>query len=434
MYLQGTKTTYQSRAENSLQNGEGESTINTINPNITPYPTIPPTTDPKKILAYWLARELTTNSKAQNNRDYTPESNAMYALFGRSESEFVAEFDSEKNALGNQVCFLMNSPYFSTPIQMIGAKAKDKSGNGNLRGLQFQGRYKLSYYKNASNEYDIYMSSWLGGKPYSVKRIPYRAFVNAFALSLQTNKVPITNSTGFVGMNAGTCSGDYKIRVKWAENVVQDSSIYEMRGSQYEIATRLTPPPLPIPQPTVSKPIVEQKIAEFHRQFFQAFGSQFPELIIGPYVYKKFWGRAHAVYYLEGGQNSANPYYRDGHYQQMIDKMKDLRSKYPEGILPYDNLESEEYIKRGFTPPNANIVDSKTFINYLGSGCSKPTLVPQFNCPVIPRGGMGILEVSSHTYNKDRSFVIHFRPLQEITIPNYDINDMQMNLLIFIDE
>ena len=65
----------------------------------------------------------------------------------------------------------------------------------------------------------------------------------------------------------------------------------------------------------------------------------------------------------------------------MIDKMTELRSQYPEGILPYDDLESEEYIK-----------------------------------------------------NKDWSFVIHFKPLQEITIPNYDINDMQMNLLIFLDE
>jgi len=118
----------------------------------------------------------------------------------------------------------------------------------------------------------------------------------------------------------------------------------------------------------------------------------------------------------------------------MIDKMTELRSQYPEGILPYDNLESEEYKKKGFTPPIANIVDSKTFINYLSSGCSKPNWNPQFNCPVIPRGGMGALSISSYTYNKDRSFVIHFRPLQEITIPNYDINDMQMNLLIFLDE
>ena len=156
--------------------------------------------------------------------------------------------------------------------------------------------------------------------------------------------------------------------------------LYHTIGS-IAISITCPPPPTPIPQPTVVKPVVEQKIAEFHRQFFQAFGSQFPEFIIGPYVYKKFLGRTHAVYYLEGGQNSVNPKYRDGHYQQMIDKMTELRSQYPEGILPYDNLESEEYIK-----------------------------------------------------NKDRNFVIHFRPLQEITIPNYDINDMQMNLLIFLDE
>ena len=145
--------------------------------------------------------------------------------------------------------------------------------------------------------------------------------------------------------------------------------LYHTIGS-IAISITCPPPPTPIPQPTVVKPVVEQKIAEFHRQFFQAFGYQFPELIIGPYVYKKFLGRTHAVYYLE-----------DGHYQQMIDKMTELRSQYPEGILPYDDLESEEYIK-----------------------------------------------------NKDRSFVIHFKPLQEITIPNYDINDLQMNLLIFLDE
>jgi len=198
--------------------------------------------------------------------------------------------------------------------------------------------------------------------------------------------------------------------------------LYHTIGS-IAISITCPPPPTPIPQPTVVKPVVEQKIAEFHRQFFQAFGYQFPELIIGPYVYKKFLGRTHAVYYLE-----------DGHYQQMIDKMTELRSQYPEGILPYDDLESEEYIKKGFTPPIANIVDSKTFINYLSSGCSKPNWNPQFNCPVIPRGGMGALSISSYTYNKDRSFVIHFKPLQEITIPNYDINDMQMNLLIFLDE
>jgi len=408
-YILKTKPSYQSRAETLGRP--------------TAYPTIPPTTDPKKILAYWLARELATNPQAKNNRDNSAESNAMYALFARNESEFVAEFDSEKNAVGNQVCFLMSKPYFNTPIQMIGAKAKDKAGNGNLRGLQPQGRYKLSFYKNTSSEYDLYISSWLADKPYSVKRVPHRAFVNAFAASLQSKKVPITSNTGFVGMNTGTCSGDYKIWVKWAESVVQDRGIDEIHGTQYDITSRLTPPPAPIPQPTVVKPVVEQKIAEFHRQFFQAFGYQFPELIIGPYVYKKFLGRTHAVYYLE-----------DGHYQQMIDKMTELRSQYPEGILPYDDLESEEYIKKGFTPPIANIVDSKTFINYLSSGCSKPNWNPQFNCPVIPRGGMGALSISSYTYNKDRSFVIHFKPLQEITIPNYDINDMQMNLLIFLDE
>lgn len=406
-YILKTKPSYQSRAETLGRP--------------TAYPTIPTTTDPKKILAYWLARELATNPQAKNNRDNSAESNAMYALFARNENEFVAEFDSEKNVVGNQVCFLMSSPYFNTPIQMIGAKAKDKAGTGNLWGLQPQGRYKLSFYKNASNEYDLYMSSWLADKPYSVKRVPHRAFVNAFTASLQTKKVPITSNTGFVGMNTGICSGDYKIWVKWAESVVQDGGIYEIHGTQ------LTPPPAPILQPTIVKPVVEQKIAEFHRQFFQAFGSQFPELIIGPYVYKKFLGRTHAVYYLEGGQNN-------GHYQQMIDKMTDLRSQYPEGILPYDNLESEEYIKKGIPPPDSNIVDSKTFINYLSSGCSKPNYNPQFNCPVIPRGGMGALGISSYTYNKDRSFVIHFKPLREIPMLNYDINDMQMNLLIFLDE
>ncbi|KKP65269.1 MAG: hypothetical protein UR68_C0025G0024 [Candidatus Roizmanbacteria bacterium GW2011_GWA2_35_19] len=400
---------------------------------ITPTPTPPLTSDPKKVLNYWIDYVRTNPYSTARKRfvkvgdlglDYYDRYTFPYLLSGnytnaeelklifdyifrqrlvsgftgnQNDYEFLFEIDHEIvfNHAESLLCSGVGNGDFDSPFGFFIFYA--------IRSGYFDNNpnTKLTLFRNRTNgEIEGFISSWWGMEkniykraPQLIEYIPYRSFLNGFKYVLQQTEKPLTNSTKRVE----GCS-DYRIGKglsirptgqwwKFAEGTLESARM-EKFGQQASYKNIL--------------PAIQPVGGDNFKILLESITiKQFPELVIGPYeMTKKRQGLAYFQklnYILDGSCSDLN-----SNYSRMASYFNTM------GQFTNPHIYKTEKRMGGAIVEKA--VAARSFINYIDSTCRLNSYnFESLNC----------LETCYLNPNPSNSFFISFEPLEDI-IKGYD--------------
>ncbi len=245
---------------------------------------------------------------------------------------------------------------------------------------------------------------------------------------------------------------------EWSNRVTADDSIEDALIPTDLPQKYPTPTPIPPYDTLTSDGKYQQSVDEFTQRFAQITqkpGSPlyFPELTLGPFVYKDVLGRPNITYYVDGGRDNMMQAY--GNYATLINVLGAISQlKFPDINLDYTYTfdlpaQFDELVKSPLPQDGSmfttHVYDKKTFINFLDNRCARDFYYSSINspgtdqvsvnlrCPTLTDVEKNLIKLGMvYDQRRNGAFILHFVPVDKISFLNkpFDGADKLATLVI----